>query len=60
MATKHCSQCGALITDGLRYRDMIFCMDECAAKFGIDPNDCFFGGADDCIDYQNDSESYYY
>jgi len=51
MNEKHCTECGAFISYGLRYGDMIFCADECAAKFGIDPRDCFFGGVEDTTDY---------
>jgi hypothetical protein len=52
MMDKHCIECGKLISYGLRHRDMIFCDDECAQKFGVDPSECFFGGVDDTTNYQ--------
>lgn len=48
---QHCDHCGKLISYGLRHDGMIFCNDECAAGFGIDPRDCFFGGVSDTSDY---------
>lgn len=51
MMDKHCIECGKFISYGLRYCDMIFCDDECAQKFGIDPGECFFGAVDDTTDY---------
>lgn len=51
MCKKHCIECGCIISYGLRYCDMIFCDDECADRFGIDPRDCFAGGVDDTTDY---------
>jgi hypothetical protein len=62
MDNQHCTECGTLISYGLRCGDMIFCNDECAERFGIDPQECFFSDAsadlvcgsdpdDDCIHY---------
>jgi hypothetical protein len=52
MNKQHCNECGTLISYGLRYEDMIFCNDECAARFGIDPCECFSGDAADTTDCQ--------
>jgi hypothetical protein len=51
MDEKPCDHCGKLISHGLLYGRLHFCNDECAAKFGIDPQDCFFGGVGDTTDY---------
>lgn len=51
MNEKHCDECGRLISHGLLYGKLCFCHDECAARFGIDPQDCFFGGVNDTTNY---------
>jgi len=51
MDKQHCNGRGTLISYGVRYEDMIFCNDECAKRVGIDPWECFFGGASYTSDY---------
>lgn len=44
---EYCNMCGRLVSYGLRSGDLIFCMDECAEQFGIDPSECFYGDVSD-------------
>lgn len=60
MDNQHCTECGRLISYGLRLGDMMFCSDECAERFGLDPRECFYGDMADTSDYDISNHEDYY